>query len=193
MYNGVCGTGNAGFLTTEPNCLPTQAARVTSNVSTCEPQLNMDDSSKKSKASFFDRLYSIHDGYLDVDESEGASISLSLGGGTRTSNRETIGGNMRHNSNPTDTLVEATSPQNPHPTAGGGESASSEAVPPPAYHRQNLPDSLRFKFADRKTLGRSCKKSVRESPAPKSTLFMGMYFCNNRTRSFIHSSIHPLI
>ena len=129
----------------------------------------MDDPSKESKASFFDRLYSIHDGYLDEDEGEGASISLQLSGKTSTSNRNTTGGNMKQTADPTGTL-----PPKSHPTVGGSESAP--------YHGQKLPDSLRFKFADRKTPGRSCKTAVRESPAPKSTLFMGMYFCN-RARS----------
>lgn len=135
--------------------------RLTSRLAS--PSSRMDDPSKESKASFFDRLYSIHDGCLDEDEGEGASVSLPLSGRAGASNRVTTGRNMKHTADPTGTPVEAA-----HPT-----------VP---YHGQKLPDSLRFEFADRKTPGRSCKRAVRESPAPKSTLFMGMYFCN-RARS----------
>jgi hypothetical protein len=132
----------------------------------------MDNFCKESKASFFDRLYSLHDGVVSGDEDEGAPFDISLG-----SHFPIPPDRVKTNINIT--VLENTSPLKL--TSRPGNAVTNDNISPDTavQHQQKQPEYLRFTFVDEKA-----PKIPRKAAPPKivnrnPTLFAGMYFCKN--------------
>ncbi|KAF8534376.1 hypothetical protein BDD12DRAFT_809407 [Trichophaea hybrida] len=128
----------------------------------------MDNLRRESKASFFDRLYSLHEGVVSGDEDEGASFDLSLG-----SRRFRTGAPLRRVTiTAKNTVLENKGPLKLTSTPSNSATHVNAGLDAKAV--QKLPEHLRFRFVDAKA-----PTTPRKATTPKiqkSLLFQGMYF-----------------
>ncbi|KAF8252273.1 hypothetical protein K440DRAFT_658095 [Wilcoxina mikolae CBS 423.85] len=130
----------------------------------------MDNLRRESKASFFDRLYSLHEGVVSGDEDEGASFDLSLG-----SRRFCTGAPLgRVKITAKNTILENKGPLKLTSTSSNSATHVNAGLDAAAV--QKLPEHLRFKFVDEKAPKTPRKATTSKIPAQKSLLFQGMYF-----------------